>query len=163
MSIRAARREDLAAIGDIWNAAIRDTAQTFNSVEKSLADLADTFAARQADGHALLVVEDAGRVRGFGTYVQFRGGVGYARTMEHTLYLAADARGRGMGDALLRALEEHARARGMKSLIGGIAGENTGSIRFHERLGYARIATLPQVGYKFGRYMDLVLMQKMLS
>ena len=160
--IRPATSDDLPCIGRIWNAAIRETNQTFNSCEKTEDELADLLAERNAAGHALLVV-DEGAVVGFGTYGQFRGGVGYGRTMEHTLYLDPALRGRGQGRALMAALEDHARDGGAHSLIGGIAGENEASILFHQKLGYTRIATLPQVGYKFGRYMDLVLLQKFLT
>ncbi len=158
MTIRAAALRDLATIKGIWNAAIRDTAQTFNSAEKTDADLAKLL--RDAP---VLVAEHRGAVVGFGTYSQFRGGVGYTRTMEHTLYLDHAARGLGLGRTLLAALEEHARAAGAHVLIGGIAGENESSAQFHEAMGYTRIATLPQVGYKFGRYMDLILLQKILT
>ncbi|MEO0485796.1 MAG: N-acetyltransferase family protein [Pseudomonadota bacterium] len=160
--IRPATLGDLPAIGAIWNPAIRETAQTFNSVEKTSDDLRALYDSQRAAGYALLVVEEDALI-GFGLYSQFRGGVGYARTMEHTLYMAAAARGKGAGAALLRALEDHARAQGAHALIGGIAGENPDSVRFHARHGYAEVATLPQVGYKFGRYMDLVLMQKILT
>ena len=160
--IRRALAEDLPSIGRIWNTAIRETNQTFNSREKTQDELVNLLIERDAAGHALLVV-DEGEVVGFGTYSQFRGGVGYGRTMEHTLYLDPVLRGRGQGSALMAALEDHARDGGAHSLIGGIAGENEASILFHERLGYTRVATLPQVGYKFGRYMDLVLLQKFLT
>lgn len=162
MSIRAARDADLPAIKAIWNAAILDTAQTFNSVEKTDDDLLALLAEKARTGHALLVVEE-GDVLGFGLYGQFRGGIGYARSMEHTLYMTEASRGRGLGTALLTALEDHARAQGAHSILGGIAGENMASVRFHLRHGYAEVATIPQVGYKFGRYMDLVLLQKILT
>ncbi|MEM9436968.1 MAG: N-acetyltransferase family protein [Pseudomonadota bacterium] len=162
MTIRPAQSGDLPEVMRIWNTAIRETNQTFNSQEKTLPEIEALMAQRAADGHALLVVE-AGVIVGFGTYGQFRGGVGYARSMEHTLYLDAGTRGQGLGRELLRALEDHARMGGAHSLIGGIAGENEGSIRFHEREGYTRVATIPEVGFKFGRYMDLVLLQKILT
>ncbi|MEM1237603.1 MAG: N-acetyltransferase family protein [Pseudomonadota bacterium] len=160
--IRPAREEDLPAIGRIWNAVIRDTTATFTSQEKTDADLVALLEERRAAGGAFLVF-DAGEVSGFATYGPFRGGIGYAHTQEHTLYLDPVAQGRGQGGELLSALETQARSQGVHSLVGGISGENEGAIRFHERLGYTRVATLPQVGRKFGRYLDLVLMQKFLT
>ncbi|MEL6914239.1 MAG: N-acetyltransferase family protein [Pseudomonadota bacterium] len=162
MRLRPASKGDLPDIASLWNHAIRETVETFNRLEKSPAELAALLDEKEAAGHAFLVVE-AGGFAGFGHYGQFRGGVGYAHTMEHTLYLAPAARGRGLGRALLTALEDHARARAVHSLLGGIAGENAPSVAFHARMGYREVATLPQVGFKFGRWMDLVLMQKILS
>ncbi|MEO0677181.1 MAG: N-acetyltransferase family protein [Pseudomonadota bacterium] len=162
MTIRPAASADLPAVAEIWNHAIRETVQTFNSIEKTLPELETLLSERQSAGHALLVA-DVGGVLGFGTYGQFRGGVGYSHTMEHTLYMADAARGQGLGRAMMVALEAHARAGGAHSLIGGIAGDNVSGITFHERMGYDRIATLPEVGFKFGRWMDLVLLQKILT
>lgn len=162
MILRPAIRADLPEIARLWNHAIRDTVETFNSAEKSLEELEALLDARVAAGHAILVVEDEG-FAGFGHYGQFRGGVGYAHSMEHTLYLAPAAKGRGLGRALLTGLEDHARAQGAHSLIGGIAGENAPSIAFHAHMGYRTVAVVPEVGFKFGRWMDLVIMQKILS
>ena len=162
IQLRAASPGDAAAICAFWNPQIRDTAVTFNPEEKTAKALARLIADRQAEGKAFMVAEEAGRVLGFATYFQFRGGPGYGRTMEHTVVLDPSAWGRGTGRALMRAIEEHARAAGMHSMIAGVSGENPAGIAFHAALGYAQIARLPQVGWKFDRWMDLVLMQKML-
>lgn len=161
--IRDARAEDAAAVAAIWNPVIRDTAFTFNAVEKTVAEVAQMIAARQGEGHAFLVAEEEGRVAGFASYAQFRGGVGYARTMEHTVILAPGAWGQGTGRALMATLEARARAAGVHAMIGGVSAENPAGRAFHARIGYAEVAVLPQVGHKFGRYMDLVLMQKILT
>ena len=160
--IRLAQPADAAAIAAIWNPFIRDTAVTFNPVEKSPADVAAMILDRQAAGHGVFVAEHQGHVAGFASYAQFRGGAGYARTMEHTILLSPAAQGSGFGRALMTALEDHARAAGIHSLIAGVSAENPAGRAFHAAIGYRAIATLPQVGYKFGRWMDLVLMQKIL-
>ena len=160
--IRDATPADAAAIAAIWNPAIRDTAVTFNSAEKSLADIAGMIRDRQQAGHAFLVAEQDGTVAGFATYAQFRGGVGYARSMEHTVLLSPAARGKGFGRALMQAVEDHARAGGAHCLFAGVSAENPEGRAFHARLGFAEAAILREVGFKFGRYMDLVLMQKFL-
>lgn len=108
------------------------------------------------------MAEDAGRVVGFAGYGQFRGGVGYARTMEHTIYLEDGVQGRGAGRALMQAVETHARAGGAHSMWAAVTASNAPSIAFHERLGYEHVALLPEVGFKWGRLMDLVLMRKLL-
>ena len=162
MTIRPAEARDAAAVAAIWNQVIRDTAATFTTLEKTEDGLIADFAAKQAEGKAFLVAEDAGGVIGFATYFQFRGGPGYRHTMEHTIHIATRAQGRGLGRCLMAALEDHARAAGAHSLFAGISGENPAGIAFHAALGYREIARLPQVGRKFGRWMDLVLMQKLL-
>ncbi|RKT30745.1 phosphinothricin acetyltransferase [Roseovarius halotolerans] len=162
MITRAAQADDAPAIAALWNPVIRDTAITFNSQEKSAADIAADIAARRAAGHEFLLAEEDGRLLGFAAYGQFRGGPGYARTGEHTIILGDGARGRGVGRALLGAIEDHARGAKMHTMFAGVSGENPSAVAFHERLGYLRIAVLAQVGWKFGRWMDLVLLQKRL-
>ena len=158
MILRTAAVRDAPAVAAIWNPVIRDSAATFTTLESLLAD----FATRAAEGKVFLLAEDAGEILGFATYFQFRGGPGYARTMEHSVILAPSARGRGVGRTLMRALEEHARAGDVHSLWAGVSAENPGGVAFHNAIGFSEIARLPQVGFKFGRWMDLVLMQKIL-
>ena len=162
MIIRQARENDAEAVGRIWNEVIRSSVFTFNSVEKSVDEIRELIAEKRRHDHPVLVAE-ACMVLGFATYGQFRQGIGYARTMEHTIHLAHDARGRGTGRCLMERLEDEARLRRVNSLIAGISGENSGAIQFHAALGYARVASLPRVGRKFGRWFDLVLMQKFLD
>ncbi|MDJ0992193.1 MAG: GNAT family N-acetyltransferase [Dinoroseobacter sp.] len=157
-----AERTDAAQISALWSRAIRETDITFNSVEKSEADIFSLLAEKSATGQGFFVAREDTRVLGFAVYGQFRGGGGYARTMEHTIYLADSVQGRGVGRALMAAIEDHARAGGAHSMWGGITATNTSSIAFHARLGYVEMARLPEVGYKWGRLMDLVLMRKLL-
>jgi phosphinothricin acetyltransferase len=161
--IRDARPDDCAAIAALWNPVIRDTAITFTTLEKTGASLQQTLAEKAAAGFPFLVAEVAGAVAGFATYGSFRNGPGYVRTAEHTIILGPQARGRGIGRGLMAALEQRARAAGIHSLIAGVSGENPEGRAFHAAVGFAEIAVLPEVGYKFGRYMDLVLMQKRLA
>ena len=162
MIIRSATAADTPRIAAIWNRNIRDTANTFTTAEKTPEGLAQDIATGTAEGKAFLVAEDEGQIIGFATYFQFRGGPGYAHTAEHSVMLDEAAQGRGAGRALMVALEDHARGAGMHSLIAGVAGENAAGVAFHAALGYKTIATLPEVGRKFDRWMDLVLMQKLL-
>jgi L-amino acid N-acyltransferase len=163
VTIRNATSDDAAAICALWNPIIRDTVITFNPVEKTEADIAAMITDRQNAGWAFLVAEDGPQRLGFATYAQFRAGLGYARSMEHSINLSPAARGLGVGRALLAALEDHARAQGYHVMVAAITGDNLGSIRFHAGLGYAHVGTMPQVGWKFGQFHDLCLMQKILS
>jgi phosphinothricin acetyltransferase len=162
MILRPADARDAATVAAIWNPVIRDTAATFTTQEKTAEGLAADFAARAAEGKLFLLAEEAGEVLGFATYFQFRNGPGYAHTMEHSIILSPAARGRGVGRALMGGLEDHARAGGVHSLWAGVSAENPPGVAFHRAIGFTEIARLPEVGYKFGRWMDLVLMQKIL-
>ncbi len=157
MSIRAACAQDATAVAMIWNFEIRDGVSTFNSVEKMPTEVQTLIADRKS---TFLVAEHEGQVVGFATYSQFRGGVGYARTMEHTIYLSEAVRGLGLGRQLMQRLQDHARSQQVHCLIAGIGAENHDGIAFHAALGFVETGRLPKVGRKFSRWMDLVLMQK---
>ena len=160
MILRDATAADAPAIAALWNPVIRDTTITFNPAEKSPDDVATMIAERQ-QAHGFLVAHD-GDLLGFATYGQFRGGLGYRHTAEHTIILGPAARGRGVGRALMAALCDHAQKKGMHSLFAGCSAENPGAVAFHEAAGFRRVAVLPQVGRKFDRWIDLILLQKML-
>lgn len=157
MIVRQARAGDAAAICGIWNAIIRDTAITFTTEVRTESAVAAEIAER--DG-AFLVAEAVGSVVGFATYSGFRAGPGYARTKEHSIHLAPAARGQGAGLALMLRLEQAAEAEGVHSLIAGISGANPGAVAFHAKLGFVEVARIPEVGFKAGRWLDLVVMQK---
>lgn len=161
--IRDAVIADAKGIGAIWNPVIRDTAITFNSVEKSDREIADLVAQRQATGRCFLVAEDGLGIAGFASYDQFRGGAGYRLCMEHSILLQPRAWGKGLGRALMTALETHARTAGAHVMVAGVSAENPEGRAFHEALGYKLTGTLPEVGHKFGRFMDLWLLQKILT
>ena len=163
LDIRPAGLEDIQAILDIWNPVLRDDLATFNPVEKTPEDIADMIAQKSQAGHPLLVGLVAGQVAGFATYGAFRNGMGYAHTMEHTIYLAPSAQGRGLGRALMQALETMARGAGVHSLFAGISAANSEGQAFHTAMGYTQVATLKEVGRKKGVWLDLVLMQKFLT
>lgn len=160
--IRPAEPSDIPAVTAIINQVIRDTTITVNSVEKSEAEVLAMMTERRALGHEMFVADLDG-VIGYATYAQFRGSVGYARTMEHSVALAAAGQGRGLGRALMAAVEGHACEAGAHVMVAAITADNSASIEFHKILGYASVGFMPQVGYKFGRYHDLVLMQKFLT
>lgn len=156
--IRPARPEDARNIAALWNRFIRETTCTFHSVEKTPEEVVAHIAACPV---FVVEAEDEG-FAGFGHYGPFRAGDGYRHTAEHTLYLDPAARGRGLGRVLLTALEDHARGSGIHGLWAGISGENTAGVAFHARMGFREVARLPEAGRKFDRWMDLILMQKLL-
>lgn len=160
MSIRAAGSRDAAEIAVIWNTVIRDTMITFTTKEKTESLLSAHISERQG---AFWVAEQAGRVAGFVTYGPFRTGPGYAATVEHTVILAPQARGRGLGRALMEKAMAHAAAKGVHVMVGGISSANPQAVAFHAALGFEQTGLMPQVGRKAGQWLDLIFMQKMLS
>lgn len=159
MTIRRATATDADAITNIWNHYIRNSTATFNSRDKMAGDLATAIANPETP---FFVSTEDGNVTGFATYSDFRKGIGYAKTKEHTINLAPDIKGRGTGRALLQTIESHAKTQGIHSLFAGVSAENTIGIAFHRACGYREVARLMQVGWKFDRWHDLVLMQKIL-
>lgn len=156
--IRPARTEDAEAIAGIWNIVIRETTHTFTTTEKTAAPIAAAIGA----GTPFWVVDRGDEVLGFATYGQFRGGNGYAHAMEHSVHLAPAAQGKGLGRVLMSRLEDHAARAGVHVMVAGVSGDNPGGIAFHAALGYVEVGRMPEVGRKWDRWLDLVLMQKIL-
>lgn len=162
MQIRTAQTSDARAIADIWNQMIENTLWTFTTDLKTEDGIAAQIDEARAGKSGFLVANDEQGLLGFMTYFQFRGGPGYQFTVEHSIALADRAIGKGAGTALMAAGEDDARAKGHHSMIGGVSSANPRGKAFHLAIGYAHIATLPEVGYKSGQWLDLDLVQKIL-
>lgn len=159
-TIRDAEAGDAAGIAEIYNDAVAHTTAVWNENEVTTADRVGWMAARQEAGFPVLVATcDDGQVIGYASFGPWRAFDGYRHTVEHSVYVRGDQRGRGLGEELLRALIERARHRGTHVMVGAIESGNTGSIRLHTKLGFERVGTLPQVGAKFGRWLDLAFLQ----
>lgn len=155
--IRRAVVADAPAIAAIWNHAISDTTITFTSQAKTLPQITEVITAATP-----CYVLDQDGVQGFARYFPFRGGNGYRFSMEHTIMLTQAAQGKGAGRALLDVLCSDAKAAGIHTMHAGISAENQAAVKFHTVCGFQTLAILPEVGFKFGRWIDLVLMQKRL-
>jgi phosphinothricin acetyltransferase len=154
----------LPGILAIYNEVIATSTAVFSDRPATLEDRQAWFTARAGQGYPVLVaVEDDGSVLGFASFGDFRAWPGYRHTVEHSVHVRADARGRGIGSALLPPLLERAADLGKHVVVAGIDADNAGSIRMHERLGFERTGHLRQVGRKFDRWLDLVLMQRFLG
>ncbi|MFT6675280.1 MAG: phosphinothricin acetyltransferase [Sulfitobacter sp.] len=159
MIIRAAEIGDAPVIARLWNAMIRDTLNTFTTQEKTATEVAAMIKARPA----AFWLAEAETCAGFVTYGPFRAGPGYGATVEHSILLAARYQGRGIGRALMDVAEKTARDQGLHIMVAGISGANRGAVEFHLRLGFTQVGVMPEVGFKQGQRLDLVLMQKSLS
>jgi L-amino acid N-acyltransferase YncA len=162
MLIRDAAEEDLPGILAIYNEVMATSTAIFSDQPSTLDERKAWWQARQAQGYPVLVAVDGGEVLGFASFGDFRSWPGYRFTVEHSVHVEAQVRGRGTGTALVQELLNRATALGKHVMVAGIDAANAGSVRLHERLGFTRVGLLLQVGRKFDRWLDLVFLQKQL-
>ena len=153
-----------AAILEILNDAIVSSTALYDYRPRELSSMAAWFAAKQL-GHFPVwgALDDAGQLLGFASYGTFRAWPAYKYSVEHSVYVARAARGRGIGKALMQRLIRSATEQRLHTLIGGIDAANAESVAFHERLGFVHTGTIKQAGFKFGRWLDLAFYQLLLS
>jgi phosphinothricin acetyltransferase len=163
--VRAATESDLPAILAIYNDVIVTSTAVYALEPATLDERRAWFTSRSTMGFPVLVAADASSdVLGFASFGDWRGAwPGYRYTVEHSVHVRSDIRGRGIGRTLVEALFPLALGLGKHVMIGGIDAANDASIRFHERLGFERVAHFREVGHKFGRWLDLVFMQRFLD
>jgi phosphinothricin acetyltransferase len=162
-TVSDASRQDLSGILEIYNEVIRNSTAVYSETELTAERGAAWYEAKVAQGFPILVARDAsGTVAGFATLGDFRAWPCYRYTVEHSVHVRADARGTGIGRALVLAAVAGARSLGKHRLIAGIDADNRISIGLHERLGFKTVGHLHEVGYKFGRWLDLVFMELVL-
>jgi L-amino acid N-acyltransferase len=163
MHVRPATESDLPAILDIYNEVVRNTTAAYVYEPHTLEMRSKWFDDLKAGGWPVIVAESEGVITGFGCIGVFRNKPGYKYTGEHTVYVHADHRGKGVGRALLLSLLEEAHRRELRTLIGGIDSANAASIAFHASFGFTECARIKDVAYKFGRWLDLVFVQLILA
>jgi phosphinothricin acetyltransferase len=158
---------DLPAIVAIFNDVVATSTAIYRDDPFTLEDRAAWLADRRADGFPVLVARegdgDGGRVVAVGSYGRFRPTPGYRTTVEHTIMVDPARRGDGLGTALVETLVAHAGAAGFHVMVASIDAENVGSIRLHQRLGFVEVGRMPEVAWKFGRWLELVLLQRRLG
>jgi L-amino acid N-acyltransferase len=162
MQIDDATEADLAAILAIHNEVLANSTAIYSETPSTREERALGRDQRLALGCPVLVARDGAAVLGFASFGPFRAPPGYAATVEHTVHVRADARRKGIGRTLLSALPDRARATGKHVMIGGIDADNAASLALHTSLGFEKVAHFRQVGRKFGRWLDLVFVQKIL-
>jgi phosphinothricin acetyltransferase len=161
-TIRPATEADLPAILAIHNHHIAETLAIWRYAPVDLAERRAWFQERQAKGCPVLVAEESGEAVGYASYGPFRAGEGYHRTVENSIYVRNDCQGRGLARSLMQALIREARAQGRHVMVAGIGLPNEASVRLHAGLGFVEAGRLKEVGWKFDRTLDLLLMQLIL-
>lgn len=162
LTIRDLDEDDLPGLLAIYNDVLLHSTAIYREEPATLDERRGWWQARvKAQQPVIVAVDDSGVV-GFASYGDFRAWPGYRFTVEHSVHIRADRRSQGVGSLLMTPLIEHARAAGKHVMIAGVDAENAGSLRFHERLGFTRVAHFREVGFKFGRWLDLVFLQKTL-
>ncbi|MFC8225016.1 GNAT family N-acetyltransferase [Streptomyces sp. NPDC057287] len=162
VTVRPAHAGDAEAVREIRNHAVEHSTALWTRTQLSSAEGAAWLAAHLRRGSAY-VAEVEGEVAGYGAYAPWRELDGFRHTMENSVYVREGRHGLGIGSALLGALVVSAREAGHHSLIAGIEAGNAASVRLHERFGFRHVGTVPEAGTKFGRWLDLTLMQLSLA
>ena len=161
MDIRPARLDDAEALRQIYNREVSGSTVTFDLVPRTLVDQLEWLQARSG-AHAVLVAEIDGEVVGFASLSPYRDRPAYNSTVEDSVYIRADQRGKRIGHALLHELVTTAAQHGFHTVVARIVGDHEASIGLHTALGFTVVGTEREVGRKFGRWLDVVIMQRLL-
>lgn len=159
-ALRPAGEEDLPGILAIYNDAVLNSTAIWNDTPADLGNRRAWLADRRSKSYPVIVATQGSDVLGYASFGDFRPFEGFRISVEHSVYVAGAAQGRGLGRALIEALFEPARALGKKVMIGGITAGNEASLRLHAQLGFVETGRMSGIGTKFGRRLDLVFVQK---
>lgn len=163
ITIRPARETDLPEILEIYNHVILNTTAVYSYEPHTLAMRKAWYDDKVRDDYPIFVAEEAGRVVGLSTYGPFRAWPAYKYTVENSVYVAADQRNKGIARLLMTPLIGAAQARGYHAIIASIDATNEASLRLHRSFGFEEVAHFREVGYKFGRWLDLKFLELLLG
>jgi len=163
VSLRAAQVSDAEAIAIIYNHEVETSTATFDLVPRSIEAQREWITARSGAFSALVADDSAAGVIGFAALSTYRDRAGYRTTVENSVYVHRNHQRRGVGRLMLGALLEVARDSGFHTVIARIDSQSSGSLALHESLGFVVVGVERQIGRKFGRWLDSVIMQKMLA
>jgi len=161
--IRPAGEADLPGILTIYNEVIINSTAVYTDSPVPLQERKAWLDARSAQRYPVLVSVEGLDVVGFASFGDFRPWPSYRHTVEHTVHVRRDRRGVGIGGRLVRELFPIALALDKHVMVAGVDASNEASLRFHERLGFEKVAHLKEVGHKFGRWLDLIFLQRFLN
>jgi len=163
ITLRDALESDLPAILEIYNDIILTTTAIYSEEPHTLQMRLDWFNERKQAGFPVIVAEQNGVLVGFATYGKFRVWPCYRFTVEHSLYVHNDSRGQGISKILLQEIISLAKSAGMHAVIAGVDSENDISLQLHFKFGFTQVARFKEVGFKFGRWLDLIFLELMLD
>ena len=162
MLVRAATHDDAEAIRAIYNAEVTGSTVTFDMVARDR-DAQDRWLDEHAGAYPAVVADESGKIAGFGSLTPYRPRPAYATTVEDSVYVHADWRGRGVGRLILEELVRLAGAHGFHAVMGRIVGGHEASIGLHSACGFEMVGVEREVGRKFGRWLDVAVMQLLLD
>jgi phosphinothricin acetyltransferase len=161
--VRRAQREDVPAILEIYNEAVLNTTATADYEPRSPESRYEWFDAHARDGYAIFVAEnERGDVVGWSSLSPYKERFGYRFSTENSIYIHPAWRGQGVGKLLMPPLIEAARERGFHAILAGISSDNEASLRLHAQFGFEKVAHFKETVYKFGHWIDVVYMEKLL-
>lgn len=160
--VRGARSDDLPAIVSIYNHYVEHSTCTFALEPMTEAASVEWFQGRDPARHPVTVALRSGGIVGWGALSRWKDRAGYARTVEASVYVHPDLHRRGIGSTLLSDLIDRARSLGHRTIVGGACAEHRGSLELQRKLGFEEVGRMRDVGYKFGRWLDVVHTQLML-
>ncbi len=160
LTIRKAAMKDLAAITEIYNEAILKTVATFDTEPKTVEEQKPWFESHDSR-HPILVAEQGNAVVGWASLSKWSDRCAYSDTAEISVYVKEEHRGKGTGKKLMREILDQGQKKGLHTVLGRIAESNEVSVRLHEAFGFEHVGTMREVGRKFGKLLDIHIMQKM--
>lgn len=163
VTIRPAREADLPTISEIYNHIILNTTAVYQYEAQSLEMREEWYAAKMKDGYPVFVAEEDRKVVGISSYGPFRAWAAYKYTVENSVYVAEGQRGKGIGKLLIQPLIDSAREKGLHAIVAGIDATNDSSVRLHQAFGFVEVAHFKEVGFKFGRWLDLKFLELVLA
>ena len=161
--IREAKENDLPGLLEIYNEIILNTTAVFEYEPHTLEMRRNWFQTKQQQGFPVFVAEEGEQIRGFSSFGPFRAWAAYLYSVENSVYVSEEARGKGIGKLLIPPLIDAAQKLGLHTLIASIEATNAASIRLHNHFGFKEVACFKEVGWKFGRWLDLKFLQLILK
>jgi L-amino acid N-acyltransferase YncA len=159
ITLRRATLDDLPAITEIYNDAVLNTIATFDTQIRTIEEQRQWFS-EHGGKYPVMVADVEGEIVGWASLSRWSGRCAYANTAEISVYVAGTHQGRGIGRQLIRAITNEGQRTGLHTVIARIAGGNDVSIRLHESVGFTQIGIMREVGEKFGKRIDVYMMQK---
>jgi phosphinothricin acetyltransferase len=162
ITVRNAKDEDLPAILEIYNDVILNTTAVYDYIPHSLERRREWFNDKKTEGYPVFVAQEDEVLLGFSSIGPFRKWEAYKFSVENSVYVSNEHRGKGVGKLLLQPLIDAARSLQLHTIVAGIDATNEASIALHKKFGFEEVAHFKEVGYKFGRWLDLKFLQLIL-